>query len=333
MKTITPTLYLTFMRVPYFAEGLMFNLSATYVSIITKLLNYKMSNFQKNKYLNPLRDMIEYKDWIDNKIASGYYVSIIGKDVPKLVRRIRDPIKYYSTNEHKERITVWLAVVPITENSIQNSIETENGTINLQSTFLLPPVKFNAYSPNDYFIENNNIYFTRDGYFSKFPNVVYENNRVWLSHIPYNNNGIDIMFFISTNYILNEVAKIYLSPWDNVPPSIVMFHESNTQNRSSDDKEEEEEDKEEEEEDKTIGTHYMNIFSDSLSIGSSINNYFNNNTELSYFDNSYNSSIKLSVDSAHSEYINYGAIYIPLEHSSCDFFRSTNMDVNTLCHT
>lgn len=300
------------MKVPSFAEGLMYNLSATHVSIITKLVNYSMSSFQRNKYLNPLRDIIEYKDWIDNKIALGYYVSIVGKDVPKFISRIKDPIKYYSTNQHKERIKIWFAIVPKSENPIQNSIEIRNTTIGLQSVFLLPPIKFNVYSPEDYSIENNIVHFS-NGYFNKYPNIIYKNNKVWFSHTPYNNNGIDVMFFMTTTYVANRKAIVYLSLCDNLSPNIVMFNKSSTQDKNSND-----------ELCESVGTHYINIFSDSLSIGSSINNSF---------DNGCKNSIKLYVDSAYSEYVLYGIIDIPLDRSDSDFFNSTNMDPTTLYHT
>lgn len=317
-KNSTSILYLTFMKVPYFAEGLMSNLSATHVSIITKLLNYNMSSFQKNKYLNPLRDIIEYKDWIDSKIRLGHHVSIIGKDVPKLVNRIKDPIKYYNTNQHKERITIWLAVVPKAEHSIQNSIETKDGGIDLQSEFLLPPIKFNAHIPNDYSVKNNNTYLNHGGYFNIYPNVIYPESKVWVSHTLYNDNGIDTMFYMAVNCTPKVSATVYLSTFEprNISPSIMIYEKLTTEDDSSSD------DSLDYELATIVGTNYINIFSDNLSIGCSINRSCSTGCS---------NNIKLYIyETIGPEFSNCRAVVIPLDRSDFDFLRSTNMDPNTL---
>ncbi|KAM3497495.1 hypothetical protein MY10362_009156 [Beauveria mimosiformis] len=66
-----------------------------------------------HKYLNIVRDIPEYEDWITTMIEKGCKVLLIGSDVSRLRYRIMHPQLYDRRNEIP--LCIWLAVVPVNE--------------------------------------------------------------------------------------------------------------------------------------------------------------------------------------------------------------------------
>ncbi|KIW35741.1 uncharacterized protein PV06_11918 [Exophiala oligosperma] len=95
---------------PTIAERLFENLSASYVSLLSCMIGYNMSKGERKRYLNPLRDLPEYKEWIEKEVALGSRVLLISKSSPSLIARILHPMKYWNskrTKDEKIRILVF----------------------------------------------------------------------------------------------------------------------------------------------------------------------------------------------------------------------------------
>lgn len=63
------------------------------------------------RYLNPIREISEHRDWIEEKISTGRRVMLVGKDVNRLATKILDPKKYWSPGFDRSLMLIWLAVV------------------------------------------------------------------------------------------------------------------------------------------------------------------------------------------------------------------------------
>lgn len=86
---------------------------ATYTSLIEHLLwgNITLNKKLQNMYLSPMKDMLEYEDWITEKINDGYNAMLIGDGARLLMQRIRTPLQYFQLYDTLSPIVLWIAVV------------------------------------------------------------------------------------------------------------------------------------------------------------------------------------------------------------------------------
>ncbi|KAK1480559.1 hypothetical protein CCUS01_16217 [Colletotrichum cuscutae] len=118
------------LRVYPVLRGILDHLTATDASAFlfaTRLIS-KVSPKTKRRYLHLLRDLPEHMTWIDAKIRNGHKAFIIGNDLRKLRRRIKQPA---SNNGEKPKIYVWLAIIPI--HAVTSTIK----AINVEETYLM----------------------------------------------------------------------------------------------------------------------------------------------------------------------------------------------------
>lgn len=86
------------------------NLSASDLASFRWAMGLYMTPIEKEKYLNPLRDIPEYYDWFQKRMKHGDRVVLIGNDLADLMQRINDPIQYWSEGKGSKVINIWLAV-------------------------------------------------------------------------------------------------------------------------------------------------------------------------------------------------------------------------------
>lgn len=105
------TLEYIFKGYPEIREHILDNLNASYSSLISQLLNYQLTKREQIKYLNILRDLQQYKPWIENNIKAGNHISLVGTDVSKLLVRIKDPEKFWQRISTVEKIIIWIVCI------------------------------------------------------------------------------------------------------------------------------------------------------------------------------------------------------------------------------
>ncbi|KAH7151953.1 hypothetical protein B0J13DRAFT_522281 [Dactylonectria estremocensis] len=91
-------------------ESIMKNLSATDSSRFMYAVRAKMSDYIRNKYMSPIRDFPELDDWLTKMKQAGFTVTIVGRDLETLRRRIMYP--WVDSNPSGDPLRVWMAVIP-----------------------------------------------------------------------------------------------------------------------------------------------------------------------------------------------------------------------------
>ncbi|KAH7124918.1 hypothetical protein B0J13DRAFT_531191 [Dactylonectria estremocensis] len=91
-------------------ESIMKNLSATDSSRFMYAVQAKMSDYIRNKYMSPIRDFPELDDWLTKMKQAGFTVTIVGRDLETLRRRIMYP--WVDSNPSGDPLRVWMAVIP-----------------------------------------------------------------------------------------------------------------------------------------------------------------------------------------------------------------------------
>ncbi|KAH6984158.1 hypothetical protein EDB80DRAFT_691539 [Ilyonectria destructans] len=91
-------------------KSIMENLSATDSSRFMYAVRAKMSGYIRNKYMSPIRDFPELKDWLLKMKQAGFTVTMVGRDLETLRRRIMYPWINHNPSDYPLRI--WIAVIP-----------------------------------------------------------------------------------------------------------------------------------------------------------------------------------------------------------------------------
>ncbi|KAH6956012.1 hypothetical protein BKA56DRAFT_624864 [Ilyonectria sp. MPI-CAGE-AT-0026] len=91
-------------------KSIMENLSATDSSRFMYAVRAKMSCYIRNKYMSPIRDFPELKDWLLKMKQAGFTVTMVGRDLETLRRRIMYPWINHNPSDYPLRI--WIAVIP-----------------------------------------------------------------------------------------------------------------------------------------------------------------------------------------------------------------------------
>jgi hypothetical protein len=100
------------MDIPEFRAGVLSSLSATSAATFSRMLMFPLTKIEKKWYLDLLRDFGEHAVRIREFMKDGCTITLVGKDVRKLVDRIEDPVGYWMNNRNTNPLNIWVAVVP-----------------------------------------------------------------------------------------------------------------------------------------------------------------------------------------------------------------------------
>lgn len=92
-------------------ERLMCYLGATDLARLMAVARCAMSNNEKVKYLAILRDFPEYEERFTNLLKTGHSITLVGKDLRFLWRRIHQPLTFWAIYKGNERLTLWAAIL------------------------------------------------------------------------------------------------------------------------------------------------------------------------------------------------------------------------------
>ena len=70
-------------------------LTASDNSILKQILDFNLLEKEKQKFLNPTRDFLQYQEWIDSCIKNGFSVLLISSGLECLLQKIKDPEEFY----------------------------------------------------------------------------------------------------------------------------------------------------------------------------------------------------------------------------------------------
>lgn len=94
-------------------ESIMSSLTATDVSVF--LYTFSLADLvpdkTKEKYMNIYRDLPGYEDWIDTLRARGDTFIIVGNEINMLLKRYKDPMNYWVSDDYRDQHIVWGIVV------------------------------------------------------------------------------------------------------------------------------------------------------------------------------------------------------------------------------
>lgn len=93
-------------------ERIMYFSTATDLATICYTCPILLTQTEKKQYLHPLRDMPAQEQWIQSERGKGSKVTIVGKDLPWEVMRIRKPREYWSRVDKHMRIRLWILALP-----------------------------------------------------------------------------------------------------------------------------------------------------------------------------------------------------------------------------
>ncbi|OAP53861.1 hypothetical protein AYL99_11883 [Fonsecaea erecta] len=86
------------MNVSTAREAILYELGATYASLILSMIDLKSRNLKTNMHLAPYRDLFRHRAWLEKMHREGYSVLIIGEAVNTLMEGIRDPERFWKTH-------------------------------------------------------------------------------------------------------------------------------------------------------------------------------------------------------------------------------------------
>jgi hypothetical protein len=102
--------------------------SATDISLLERMKCLDLSNTERRRYLNPVRDLPKCNE-ILGRIHNGDKMILIGKDVNILMCRIQDPIQYVEHWAWTRTLHLWLAIVSKSYSKEQREPISEGATL------------------------------------------------------------------------------------------------------------------------------------------------------------------------------------------------------------
>ena len=202
-----------------FMDYIMDNLSASDSASFMYAMCIRMSDRTMNRYLDVLRDIPEYEDWIHKMLGAGNKVMLVGSDLERLTSRIMHPQTYDRTD--KRPICIWLMVLP-THKTAWEGMDSNEGLdlvthASEDSTTAFDPCWEHYVDVEDYDLpytayynrpEIEADYATGDHYKNTFlfdidsvtgvPSID-EYGGWWISRL-YNENGVRLAFFSNYNH-------------------------------------------------------------------------------------------------------------------------------------
>ncbi|KAJ3454910.1 hypothetical protein MRS44_013510 [Fusarium solani] len=102
---------------PHILDEILSQLSASEAAYVLALVNLpeKEHTNASKKYIKPIRDIPEHEKWINMVASKGHAVFLVGSDVPRLMLRLRSPLRYWKSFggesfEDEKPLRIWLAV-------------------------------------------------------------------------------------------------------------------------------------------------------------------------------------------------------------------------------
>lgn len=99
------------MNIVEFRSGLMSAMSASDVAMFSSVLMFPLTKAEVARYKDPLRDMGSCESTIRRLVRGGHSVTLVGKHLYLLMRRLSDPIGFWNVHRGRERLSVWVAIV------------------------------------------------------------------------------------------------------------------------------------------------------------------------------------------------------------------------------
>lgn len=187
-------------------------LTASEAALVASLVSYRFSDAEGRRWLHPIRDLPEHSDWARKMMAEGHAVTLVGKDLDRLVSRIRDPIGFWEKHRGEERFVLWLSVLHMhgsrawlqghyAQNPHQHVVMRPDGEVvavnilsepyepfpdTLVTMFIPPPCGVNEYARDSDGL---------DWYISAVPN----------------RSNVDVLFFLSS-HMLNSSTAVCIKP-------------------------------------------------------------------------------------------------------------------------
>ncbi|KAK5128652.1 hypothetical protein LTR08_003944 [Meristemomyces frigidus] len=88
-------------------------LTATDLATFCYSLKISLTDQETDKYLIPIRDLPEQVEWIRSRVRDGDTVNIVGRNLPLLYTRMRDPDRYWIEGRRRHTIIrLWIVATP-----------------------------------------------------------------------------------------------------------------------------------------------------------------------------------------------------------------------------
>jgi hypothetical protein len=87
---------------------IMFYTTATSLSTFCYATGIQLTDKEKEEFLKPIRDIPVQQEWIKSEIEKGTRISIVGKDVPAWLTRIKNPKEYWTIFRHNPILRIWI---------------------------------------------------------------------------------------------------------------------------------------------------------------------------------------------------------------------------------
>jgi hypothetical protein len=126
--------------------------NATDVSVLEKLGYLYLSDVERSRYLNPVRDL-PCCNWVLDRIDAGDRAILIGSDIKLLQARISDPISYSQHNIWERPILLWVSIVS-SEAVYEQKHKGEDGKVLVVDDatlrkYRVTPLEFQKYTSSD----------------------------------------------------------------------------------------------------------------------------------------------------------------------------------------
>lgn len=105
------TLQSLLQRIPDFRDGVLEILTAAEAALLCSLTGVVLTHQERCRFLHPLKQLGHLQDWAQRKLAQGFRVVLVGRDVERLRRDIEDPIQSWRSEHHPGGYTVWIAII------------------------------------------------------------------------------------------------------------------------------------------------------------------------------------------------------------------------------
>ncbi|KAK5162661.1 uncharacterized protein LTR77_011267 [Saxophila tyrrhenica] len=119
-------------------------LSATNLATVCYACPILLTNWEKETFLKPIRDLPEQEEWIRDRVAKGSTVKILGANIPLWLTRIRAPSKYWSRFNQHTTVAIWI----MTERTDEELDQLTDLIEDIQMT--MDYYRYDPYNPRSY---------------------------------------------------------------------------------------------------------------------------------------------------------------------------------------
>ncbi|KAK3626279.1 hypothetical protein LTR22_023219 [Elasticomyces elasticus] len=111
-----------FMTVYSIRVSMMEHLTATDLATLCYALELSLTQQEKNMYLLPIRDLPRQEQWIKSRVENGARVTIMSKDLPLWLMRMRNPHEYWSMCTTHIAVRIWI-IAPFSDEEQRKSLK------------------------------------------------------------------------------------------------------------------------------------------------------------------------------------------------------------------